>query len=154
MIEIEGHIWDLSKRESWSDNKAIVVTTNAMIKKDGTAVMGRGIALEAATRYLALPRMLAYHLELRGNVPCLFSFYEHVLITFPTKWDWRDASDPALIKQSAIKLVELVNEQNYLDEIYMPRVGCGNGGLDWEDVKPLLEDLDNRFHVVTLGGSL
>lgn len=35
------------------------------------------------------------------------------------------------------------------EEVYLVRPGCGNGGLDWGDVKPILEKyLDDRFIVV------
>ena len=35
-----------------------------------------------------------------------------------------------------------------INEIYLPKVGCGNGGLKWEDVKPHLKFLDDRFIVI------
>ena len=31
--------------------------------------------------------------------------------------------------------------------VALPRVGRGNGRLDWKDVKPILEGLDDRFVV-------
>ena len=32
-----------------------------------------------------------------------------------------------------------------------PRVGCGNGALDWKDVRPILRRyLDDRFILVSL----
>jgi hypothetical protein len=37
-----------------------------------------------------------------------------------------------------------------LENVLVPRPGCGNGQLDWEDVKPILLDhFDDRFIVVT-----
>jgi len=44
--------------------------------------------------------------------------------------------------------VQIANEYA-LDKVYLVRPGCGNGRLDWRDVKKvLLARLDDRFVVV------
>jgi len=42
MKEVIGNIWNYYNKGNW-----IVITTNGTIKKNGEAVMGRGVALEA-----------------------------------------------------------------------------------------------------------
>lgn len=34
--------------------------------------------------------------------------------------------------------------------VFMPKIGCGLGGLDWEhDVLPIIEELDNKYESVS-----
>lgn len=130
---------------------AVCITTNGIIKKDGRAVMGRGIAKEANTRY-QLDAELAKHLKQMGNIPHIFSKkgnHNCFLISFPTKEHWRDKSVPSLISQSARRLVQICDEQQ-IERCYLTPPGCGCGGLDWSyDVAPILKDLlDDRFVIV------
>ena len=71
------------------------------------------------------------------------------LITFPTKEHWRYPSKTRLIEQSAIQVLNIVNEL-WVDTIYLPPAGCGNGGLNWDtQVCPILSKwLDDRFVAV------
>jgi len=50
MQEITGDIWEQHKLGRW-----IVITTNGAIKNDGSCVMGRGVAKQAADKYPELP---------------------------------------------------------------------------------------------------
>lgn len=35
-------------------------------------------------------------------------------------------------------------------EVVLPRPGAGNGGLEWKDVRPILEEiLDDRFTILS-----
>ena len=71
-----------------------------------------------------------------------------ILISFPTKDHFKDRSDINLIIQSSYELVELINNLD-IKKCYLPPVGCGAGGLNWNDVKSELEKiLDNRFIIV------
>jgi len=153
MKEIVGDIWDYHKQGFW-----IVITTNGVVKPNGAAVMGAGIAWQAAQRFPRLQRGLGHHIILMGNnVHC---FRRWRLVTFPTKHDWRNDSDMPLIERSLSQLVSLadVGRLEYYSRefaadlgspIYLVRPGCKNGGLDWKDVKPLLERyLNDRFVVV------
>lgn len=141
------NIFDLPE----TSHDAVCITTNGCIKKDGRAVMGKGIAKEANTRY-QLDAELAKHLKQLVNIPHVFlQKGEHncFLISFPTKEHWRDKSIPALILQSARQLVRLCDEQE-IKRCYLTPPGCGCGGLDWSfEVAPILKDiLDDRFVIV------
>lgn len=155
MKEIVGNIWDYYDKGHW-----ICVTTNGNIKKNGEAVMGKGLALEATKKVPefsghSLQYWLGTRISVYSNDPFkgnrLNSFSEVKVFCFPTKWNWWDKSDLCLIAVSAFELWEYV-ENAYIHieaPIYLPRVGCGNGGLKWEEVKVILEKyLDDRFVVV------
>lgn len=128
--------------------EAICITTNGIIKNNGRAVMGRGIALQADRLY-NLGGKLAEHLRRNGNTAANLGCYNNVtMLSFPTKNHWRDDSDINLISQSAKQLVKLADELG-LTEVYLPKPGCANGRLDWNDVKPVIESIfDDRFIVV------
>jgi len=140
MQEINGNIWTYHYHGRW-----IIVTTNGAIKKNGAAVMGRGVAKELATRYPDFPGMLGAIILSSGNN--VYAFAEYRVITFPVKNGWRKKADMVLIEKSLRQLVELVNKTDLSDKFYMVRPGCGYGRLDWEtEVKHLCEKyLDNRF---------
>jgi hypothetical protein len=146
MQEITGDIWELAKEQ------ILIFTSNANLKKDGTSVMGKGIAKEVADRFPEIPKYLAAMIKVTGNVVhCLGTFYTketfYRIYSFPTKHNWWEKSDLSLIEQSAKQLLEIDFLLN--DEVYLPRVGCGNGGLEWEEVKPKLACLGTRFTIVS-----
>jgi len=151
--EIFGDIWNYHELGYW-----IVITTNGTIKNSGECVMGKGIAKEAKTRFWNLASWLGWKVGTCGNHCFVYTFQRRQedkfvlggLITFPTKQNWWERSDPYLIEKSCQELVKLVDEEQ-ISEIYMVRPGCKNGRLDWKDVKPILEKyLDDRFIVVEI----
>lgn len=158
MIEVTGNLWAYP-----ADVR--VITTNGFVKKDGSAVMGRGCALEAVRgvpgkvgSWPGLPSILGAQIENDGNhvffLGACVTPATGVLVSFPVKHHWRQEADPELIKRSATELIKVVDDVSLEDGevVVMPRPGCGNGGLRWEDVRPILEPiLDNRFHVITFG---
>lgn len=140
MLEVKGNIWDYYDKGNW-----IVITTNGTVKANGEAVMGRGVALQAKTRFPDLPNIIGKYLSILGNIPIV---YGGRLYTLPVKHNWYERADISLIEESCRRLVVMANLVP-ADKIYMVRPGCGNGGLDWENVKPILEKyLDDRFIVV------
>lgn len=128
-----------------------VITTNPIVNGKGQAVMGRGCALEAKTRFPGLERRFARLLKEHGNRPMRLARLSDgsALATFPVKHHWKQEADPDLIVRSAELLVELVDRFGY-GLVLLPRPGCGNGRLSWErDVRPLLVPvLDDRFTIV------
>ena len=62
---------------------------------------------------------------------------QRFIINFPTKRDWRDASKLQEIQAGLEDLVRKVVDFK-IGSIAVPALGCGLGGLDWHDVKPLI----------------
>jgi hypothetical protein len=145
MREERGDLWDFHAQGHW-----IAITTNGVVKSNGNLVMDRGCAGEASKRFPGLAETWGVAVEVGGNhvypIP-------HLRITsFPTKNHWRDSACISLIKQSAKELVGRLDagSSEVQGPIYIPRPGCGLGGLDWTDVKPELEKVfDDRFVIVT-----
>ena len=61
------------------------------------------------------------------------------IINFPTKDDWRDKSKLIYIEAGLDSLV-IDCLTNRIERVAIPPLGCGLGGLKWEDVKKLIRD--------------
>lgn len=144
MKEITGDIWDFHKQGHW-----IVITTNGIIKSNGRAVMGKGIALQAKERFYRLPLLLGNWIRDFGNTLGIFQDYH--IVTLPTKNHWSEISDIKLIDSQCQILAKAFGfaSGRQKETVYMVRPGCGLGELNWKDVKPILEKyLDDKFVVV------
>ncbi len=140
--EVEGELWDYLGRA------VVAITTNGAVDRRGAAIMPRGCARQARERFPELPATLGALLQAQGN---------HVfelgggLVSFPVEHHWLDRPDLGLIDRSAAELVALADRRGWR-EVVVPRPGCGGGGLEWREVKPILEKhFDGRFVVMTDG---
>lgn len=140
MLEVNGNLW--TYEADWR-----VVTTNGVVKKtSGVLVMGKGVALEAMMKYPGLAQRLGTHVRKNGNVPCFLP--EINLISLPTKHHWENPSDLKLIVEGCQTLAGSPMIGRH-ETVVMPMPGCGNGGLNWTDVKKIIEPLlDDRFIVL------
>ena len=129
---------------------AICLTTNGSIKSNGCCVMGRGCALTAKERWSGIDKTLGQRILDNGNITQVIVIREDTyIISFPVKHQWHEKADVELIKRSAEQLVELTNQREW-EYVILPRPGCGNGKLEWKNVKPVLEPiLDDRFYIVS-----
>jgi len=136
-----GDIWD-----RWTVGNLIVIPTNGFINKNGKAVMGKGLAYDAKTKFPTLPISLGASLKAMGNH--VFVWKKFGLITFPVKHNWWEIADLNLIEQSAKELASIkFDDKEY--PIYIPLVGCGNGELNEKDVIPILQKyLDDKFILI------
>lgn len=134
---------------------ACLVTTNGIVRKDGKAVMGAGIAKYCRDTFIGCDETLARKLKAGGNHVYSLGLWHKpdksgafMLFSFPTKNDWKDNSSLELIRQSCREMVDMVKDEK-LTCVYMPCPGCSNGRLDyWKDVRLiLLEELNDRFVV-------
>lgn len=158
MKELTGNIWEQTTAD------AICITTNGTVKCDSRAVMGAGIAKQAAERYPDLPLILGDHLRKIGNHVNVMKFITRpsdneckcpaitYLVAFPVKDVWYNKADLKLIEQSCEELVRMADRTGWTN-IVLPRPGCANGKLEWKDVKPVCEKhFDDRFTIVDING--
>lgn len=59
------------------------------------------------------------------------------IINFPTKTHWRARTKLEWIEEGLKELVRVIEEKK-IRSIAVPPLGCGNGGLEWEAVRPLI----------------
>lgn len=115
--------------------EALVDTVNEV------GVMGKGIALQfreafpaSAHEYVEASRRKEVHV---GHV---FVTRDDSLdgpkwiIHFPTKRHWRQPSRLEWVQEGLRDLVRVVRE-NRIESIALPPLGCGNGGLEWNEVQ-------------------
>lgn len=104
-------------------------------------VMGKGIALQFRERY---PKMYERYREccqakaLDIGKLQLYRTAEHWILNFPTKRHWRRPSKLEWIELGLQKFVATYADKG-ITSVAFPMLGCGNGDLDWADVKPLME---------------
>jgi O-acetyl-ADP-ribose deacetylase (regulator of RNase III) len=60
------------------------------------------------------------------------------VVNFPTKKHWRQPSKVEWIEQGLEDLRRFITE-NKVRSIALPPLGSGNGGLDWQEVRPRIE---------------
>ena len=152
MLEMIGNynIFDLPQ-----NGEAMCVTTNGNIKRDGHAVMGAGIALQANKQFNVSGK-LGLYLKQYGNRAFNLGRFQRpngaifTVFSLPTKHNWKDDSDINLIIKSCEQLMEMCDKFG-VTKCYLTRPGCGHGNLNWEHtVKPWLSELlDDRFIVVS-----
>lgn len=138
---------------------AVVIPVNWTTKRNGDAVMGADVAKQAATRWPGLLAGLASAIAYDPDLPHVTHHRyrsgpsEPNVVAYPTKREWWKPSEIGLIDEMAPQLVRLADHYDW-QTVALPRVGCGLGGLDWADVKPILErHLDDRFVVLTPAAS-
>lgn len=109
-------------------------------------VMGAGIARQFKKQF---PAMFAnYEKACRAGevtlgkmhvVPVDVAGEEKYIVNFPTLVHWSDQSKLADIAAGLEDLVRVVEERE-IQSIAIPPLGCGVGGLAWEDVRTLIEE--------------
>lgn len=60
------------------------------------------------------------------------------IINFPTKRHWKGPSELEYIESGSVSLVLMVQSLG-IESIAVPPLGCGLGGLDWNMVRPKIE---------------
>lgn len=134
------------------DVDAVCVTTNLQRRRDGTAVMGAGIALAAHKKWnLHADLGVLLHLGVKETVVIKRVGVLHI-VAVPTKDHWKENSSIELIEKSLKELVHITtHERNWLN-VWVPSMGTNNGRLSTDLVWPVMHKyLDDRFTMVLKG---
>ena len=132
------------------NSEALVNTVNTV------GVMGKGVALlfkhqfpENFQKYVDACRL--------GNVQTGKMFVTETdslfgpkwIINFPTKQHWRNPSKLIWIRDGIFDLNKIIQEKK-IKSVAIPPLGCGNGGLKWNIVLPLIVNSLNNTQDVRI----
>lgn len=113
-------------------------------------VMGKGVALEFKKRYPEMFKEYAGLCESKKIQPGLPYLYHDLtgasVLLFPTKDHWRSPSRMEYIIRGLDWFVDHYQELG-IQSIAFPPLGCGNGGLSWETVGPLMVQKLNKLPI-------
>jgi O-acetyl-ADP-ribose deacetylase (regulator of RNase III) len=110
--------------------------------------MGKGIAYQFKQKF---PENEKYYKavckkgEMKIGKILLFQENDKIIANFPTKDRWREKSEYTFIKKGLDDLYEKILSNN-IDSVAMPPLGCGNGGLLWNEVKIIIQEKLNNLN--------
>jgi len=119
--------------------EALVNTVNTV------GVMGKGIALQFKEKFQMNFKLYA-DASKKGEIVIGKMFVvrealldgERIIINFPTKTEWYRKSQYNFIEEGLQDLVQVIASYG-IRSIAVPPLGCGNGGLQWNKVKAMME---------------
>lgn len=119
--------------------EALVNTVNCV------GVMGRGIALQFRKAFPGNYKAYKAACERKSIQPGRMLVHDlsrlvlpRFIINFPTKRHWKGKSRIEDIEAGLPALVEEIRRRG-IRSVAVPPLGCGLGGLDWEEVRPRIE---------------
>jgi ribA/ribD-fused uncharacterized protein len=113
--------------------------------------MGAGLAKQFREHYPdmmeAYTKMCLFYTITPGSVHEYITRDGSIVMLFATKDNWRDKSKYKYITDGLEDLRKIIAKK-YNSEKYMiglPALGCGLGGLDWDKVKPMIQNALKGF---------
>lgn len=127
-----------------SKAQTIVNTVNCV------GIMGKGLATEFKTKYFEMfedYKIRCAAKQVKMGKPYLYPDKSGIqIINFPTKNHWRSSS----------LLIDIINGLDFLisqienwkiKSIAIPPLGCGNGGLEWKTVGPIMYQKLSKLNI-------
>ena len=140
------HRLGIFKRMTFTQGNLLDARVEAVVNTVNTVgVMGKGIALMFREKYPE--NFKAYAAACKaGEVQVGKMFVTpgvelggpRWIINFPTKKEWRHPTKLEWVRDGLVALKGVIREKQ-IKSIAIPPLGCGNGGLDWAVVRPLIE---------------
>lgn len=131
-----------------TDADLLVNTVNTV------GVMGKGIALEFKQRFpenYKVYKKACNNNEL--NIGSILMVHDNgkLILNFPTKKHWINNSEYEYIELGLKSLRNILIQRNKifpLSKIAIPKLGCSNGKLDWEIIKPMIIKYLNDINMI------
>ncbi len=127
-----------------SDAQTLVNTVNCV------GIMGKGVALLFKQRFPEMFDDYARRCERKAvklGEPYIYQDQGGLkILNFPTKDHWRSASRLSDIEKGLTHLAEHYEAWG-ITSMAMPPLGCGNGGLEWSEVGPLIYQKLHRLPI-------
>jgi O-acetyl-ADP-ribose deacetylase (regulator of RNase III) len=114
-----------------------------------SGVMGKGLARQFKNKFFS--NFQAYTEACRKNElqPGKVMVFQigierlpHYIINFPTQRRWNDGSTYEEIESTLRDLIDVIS-QRQIPSVAIPAIGCGQGGLEWEEVRRRIENIFN-----------
>lgn len=129
-----------------SDAEALINTVNTV------GVMGKGIALQFKKAYKNNYKAYVEACKSKNiEIGKLFVTEDSnlmsnkkIIVNFPTKTDWRKPSEYSYIEAGLDDLIEVITKYD-IKSVAIPPLGSGNGGLEWEKVKLIIQQKLNNI---------
>ena len=138
----KGSVKYTSGDVSGDQAQVIVNTVNSQLSQYGNGVMGKGVALAFVERFgedIKKPYAEAIRSgELVPGTSILFDLPNgQKMAALATKDHFRDPSKMEWVDKGLEDLANRMRAEG-LTSVALPPPGCGNGGLSWKDVEPLV----------------
>lgn len=171
MSRISEMIEKYSESRTLNAHKSIIFAKNRMVKYidkgdifripgvknyahgcNCAGAMGKGIAVQFRKMYpemyLQYKKLCLEGVFLPGDV-FVYKYNEGFVFNLGTQLTWRTKATLENIRESLTKMMAIAEEKG-IESIAMPRIGAGLGGLPWQDVKAVIEDVAGQHQQTTL----
>lgn len=114
--------------------------------------MGKGIALQFKKMF---PHMYREYKKLcdsgdykLGDI-FVYEYGNGYIFNLATQSTWKTKADLEAIKSSFVKMLEFAKNES-IKNITLPKIGAGLGGLNWDKVKQVIEEVASKFPEIDL----
>lgn len=140
---VQGNIWEFENKLDY-----VCITTNSIVKRDGSLVMGAGIAKEANLKVNGLAKDFGQQIlnkNLHGDFYGLLLAKEKY-IAFQTKLHYKNESPLDVVERSC-EMLERLSKRHPEKSFGLPFPGVSNGRLSPKVVYPFLVKLPDNVIV-------